>query len=65
MKITLSEQIIEAELHRDELVAASADITRINRAEANVLSLRFLQTYEQGFRDTFERSRPSNQREGE
>lgn len=64
MKVSLSEQIIEAEFHRDELVAAPADTGRINRAEAIVLSLRFLQTYEQGFRETFERSRQSTQHEG-
>lgn len=64
MKIPLADQITEAEQHRDDLIASAADTTRTDRSEAIILSLRFLQTYEQGFRETFERSRRSSQQEG-
>lgn len=61
MKIPLIDQIAEAELHRDELRQAG-HTDRLDRAETIVLSLRFLQTYEQGFRETFMRQRqPTNQ----
>lgn len=57
MKIALIDQIEEAERHRDELAAAheidGSDEARLDRAEGIVLTLRFVQTYEQNFRDFF------------
>lgn len=57
MKIALIDQIEEAERHRDELAAAhevdGSDEVRLDRAEGIVLTLRFVQTYEQNFRDFF------------
>lgn len=58
MKIPLADQIAEAELHRDELVALIASDARgqselhrrRDRAEAIVLTLRWLQVYEPDFR---------------
>ena len=58
MKITLSEQIIEAELHRDDLQALIAmgaegqgDLApRLHRAEGVILTLRLIHAVESEFR---------------
>ena len=58
MKITLSEQIIEAELHRDELEALIASDAkgqaelhrRRDRVEGMILTLRLIQATESEFR---------------
>lgn len=61
MKIALVDQIAEAERHRDDLEADAFGnpdaLERLHRAEGIVLTLNFVQTYEQGFRE-FVRSRP-------
>ena len=69
MKVPLSDQIQEAERYRDSLAKLAEEgatlteppdlSTRLHRAEGIVLSIRFLQTYEQQFRE-FMRQR-SNQ----
>lgn len=59
MKIALSEQIIEAELHRDELeVLIAADAKgqaelhrRRDRVEGTILTLRLIQATEEPFRE--------------
>lgn len=59
MKITLSEQITEAELHRDELEALiAADAKgqaelhrRRDRVEGTILTLRLIQATEEPFRE--------------
>lgn len=61
MKVPLSEQIQEAERHRDELRATGNDGDEIDRSEAIILSLRFLQTYETQFREVFMQLRSTNQ----
>lgn len=54
MKIPLSEQIHEAETHRDELQAALArrpELTdRLHRSEGIVLTLRLIESVEAPFR---------------
>jgi hypothetical protein len=58
MKISLAEQIPEAECHRDELQALIASDAkgqaelhrRLHRSEGIVLTLRWLETYEIPFR---------------
>ena len=55
MRITLSEQIAEAETHRDAIAAAVAQkpamAPRLDRSEGIVLTLRLLETVEPQFRD--------------
>lgn len=57
MKIPLVHQIQEAERHRDEIHKLAAEdetlSDRLDRAEGIILTLRFVQTYEAGFRDFF------------
>lgn len=54
MRITLSEQIAEAETHRDAISAAVAIkpemAPRLDRSEGIVLTLRLLETVEPEFR---------------
>lgn len=51
MKIPLSEQIQEAEQHRDELARGGGDQTRLHRVEGTILTLRLLEVTEQDFRE--------------
>lgn len=64
MKIALIDQIEEAERHRDELAAArevdGSDEARLDRAEGIILTLRFVQTYERGFRQFFASQQKGN-----
>lgn len=57
MKVALVDQIAEAERHRDDLEASAdgnPDVTeRLHRAEGILMTLSFVQTYEQGFREFF------------
>jgi alpha-glucuronidase len=56
-KIPIADQIEEARRHRDEIEKqAAGDETlsdRLDRAEGIVLTLAFVEAYEQGFRDYF------------
>lgn len=60
MKIPLSEQIQEAEQHRDELTRQGGDQTRLHRAEGIVLTLRLLEATEQDFREFMRQRRTTN-----
>lgn len=57
MKVALLDQIAEAERHRDDLEAGAVDNPeakeRLHRAEGILLTLSFVQTYEQGFREFY------------
>ena len=71
MKVLLPMQIEEAERQRDALAQLMAEGVvfnegpaiehRLNCQEAIVLSLRFLQTYEQPFRRTYRQIQSENQ----
>ena len=54
MKISLPEQLREAETHRDEMQAQASTrptlTSRLHRSEGIVLTLRWLETYEIPFR---------------
>ena len=71
MKVPLSEQIEHAERHRDALAKLAAEgVTmtegpdlqhRLHCQEATILTLRFVQAYEQPMRDTYRQIKSENQ----